>query len=36
MLDYEAKYGYVSVMGSASIKSEDELSKKVESLQDKN
>lgn len=36
LLDYEAKYGYVSVMGSASIKSTDELNERVELLQDKN
>jgi uncharacterized protein (TIGR00725 family) len=36
LLDYEAKYGYVSVMGSASIKSEEELKKKTDLLEDNN
>ena len=36
LLDYEAKYGYVSVMGSASIKSEDGLDQRIDLLQDKN
>lgn len=36
LLDYEAKYGYVSVMGSASIKDDEELDQKVLSLKDKN
>lgn len=36
LLDYEAKYGYVGVMGSASISSRKELDKKVQILQEKN
>lgn len=36
LLDYEAKYGYVSVMGSASIKSSEGLSERVGLLQNKN
>lgn len=36
LLDYEAKYGYVSVMGSASIKSDSEIKDRIELLKDKN
>lgn len=36
LLGYEAKYGYVSVMGSASIKSEDAISQRIDLLQNKN
>lgn len=36
LLDYEAKYGYVSVMGSASIKSGENLNDRIELLQSKN